>query len=72
MIVAEAFGEQGLGLIAVRGVPDLDAVRERVLQASYAFAKLPEAVQKAYEVPPFFQRGWDHGHEAMKVKKRGD
>ncbi len=59
--ILEAFGIDGLGIMAVRNVPQLSSARERVCRAAWAFGKQPPAVQRQYEVPPFFQRGWDKG-----------
>ncbi|EGD81582.1 hypothetical protein PTSG_02297 [Salpingoeca rosetta] len=65
--VKEAFDKDGMGLIAVTGLPDdyLDMCKN-VHSAVRAFANLPEEERKQFEVPPFYQRGWDHGHELMK------
>ncbi|KNC74414.1 hypothetical protein SARC_13037 [Sphaeroforma arctica JP610] len=40
--------------------------RENVLPLAYKFANLPQSTKEKYEVPPFYQRGWDCGHESMK------
>eukprot|EP01134_Creolimax_fragrantissima_P005175 CFRG5175T1 len=64
--IAVAFGHDGLGIIAVKNVPDFVERRSEILPIAYKFANLPAEIKNKYEVPPYFQRGWDCGHESMK------
>ncbi|MES1913705.1 MAG: hypothetical protein MHM6MM_005873 [Cercozoa sp. M6MM] len=64
--IGAAYGEDGLGVLAVRGVPGVQEKRMAALPMAFKFAQLPDEKKKEFEVPPFFQRGWDHGHESMK------
>eukprot|EP00055_Hartaetosiga_balthica_P002470 m.4093 g.4093 ORF g.4093 m.4093 type:complete len:365 (-) comp2168_c0_seq1:298-1392(-) len=66
-IVEAAYGPDGMGLLAVVGLPEsFVQTREAVHDVIRQFAALSEEEKASFEVPPFFQRGWDHGHELMK------
>lgn len=67
--VKEAFGEGGLGLCAVRGVPGLAAARRALLPLALKVGKLSEDVLKKYERPEtHYSFGWSHGRESFKGK----
>eukprot|EP00049_Salpingoeca_infusionum_P014957 m.286913 g.286913 ORF g.286913 m.286913 type:complete len:375 (+) comp15784_c1_seq3:349-1473(+) len=68
--VLRAFGKDGLGLLAVVDLPEsYQQARLAALAESWKFAHLDKETKDSFEVPPFFQRGWDHGHEMMKDGK---
>lgn len=69
--IETAYGESGLGLLAIRGIPEYEEVRGRLLPLAREFAMLPEAVQARYTSPEsFYQFGWSRGVE--KVEGRPD
>lgn len=62
-----AFGSNGLGLILVKGVPNLQEKRIRVLNLIREFANLPEEIKQKYTHPEsLYFYGWSHGKEKMK------
>eukprot|EP00056_Hartaetosiga_gracilis_P023009 m.34723 g.34723 ORF g.34723 m.34723 type:complete len:368 (-) comp9945_c0_seq1:54-1157(-) len=66
-IVESSYGPDGMGLLAVVDLPEhFVATREHVHDVIRKFASLSTEEKNTFEVPPFFQRGWDHGHELMK------
>ena len=70
MEIEKAFGQNGLGLILVKGYPDLQKNRKRVLNVIREFGNLPEEVRESYSDPKsFFSVGWSHGKEIMKGGK---
>jgi len=68
--VATAFGFDGLGLIAVSGVPNLTALRQDLLPLAKRFAELPDEAKAKMEDPgSFYSVGWSHGKEKMSEGK---
>ena len=64
--IEKAFGWDGLGLLAVRGVPNFLELRQKLLPLSRKFALLPEEIKKKYEhEKSFYSFGWSHGKEKM-------
>lgn len=64
--IAKAFGYDGLGLLAVRGVPGFAERRQRLLPLSRQFALLPDDVKAKYEhEKSFYSFGWSHGKEVF-------
>ncbi|GMF37760.1 unnamed protein product [Phytophthora fragariaefolia] len=65
--VEQAFGREGLGVLAVSGVPELDARRSELLPLAFAFAQLPDAAKARCELPEaFYSFGWSHGKEKLQ------
>lgn len=64
--VQQAYGNDGLGIIAVLNVPDLPELRKKALAQSWRLGNLSQETLAKYEVPPFYQRGWSCGQEKMK------
>lgn len=61
-----AFGYDGLGILAVRGVPGLAAARAAALPHAWRFGSLPAAVQAKYEhAASTYSFGWSHGKESF-------
>jgi len=64
--IERAFGVDGLGILAVTGVPNLEECRAELLPLAYAFAMLPEEVKLKYETPwCWYAFGWSHGKEKL-------
>ena len=64
--IAAAFGEDGLGLLVVSGVPGYPQLRSRLLPLAARFARLPPSVQRQYESPEsFYSFGWSLGRESF-------
>ena len=61
----EAFGDGGLGILAVTKVPEsIDTKRRELMRMARALAKLPRDVLKKYEHAEFdYLVGWSHGRE---------
>ena len=65
--IERAFGYDGLGLLAVSGVPQLAERRAALLPLAHAFARLPDAAKAKYEsADTFYQVGWSHGREKLQ------
>ncbi len=66
---AQAFGYDGLGILAVRGVPGFVERRAAALPFAHRFGTLPPAVQSRYEhSPSTYSFGWSHGKEKLEGK----
>ncbi|GAB5033508.1 Hypothetical protein NocV09_01400420 [Nannochloropsis oceanica] len=65
--IEEAFGDYGLGILTVSGVPGLEEKRRALLPLAHRFASLPPALTKKYEHPQsFYSFGWSHGKETLQ------
>ena len=57
---------QGLGILAVSGVPTMGEKRQRLLPLSRRFANLPSGTKAKYVHPQsFYSFGWSHGKEKL-------
>lgn len=66
----EAYGNDGLGVLGIRGVPNFVQAKERCLTMAHDLAHLPESDLKALEDPPsFYNAGWSHGKEMIRPNK---
>ncbi|KAL1496552.1 hypothetical protein AB1Y20_014158 [Prymnesium parvum] len=64
--IGAAYGYDGLGILAVRGVPGVREAREALLPLAAAFAALPPHVREAHEdAASFYSVGWSHGKEVF-------
>jgi isopenicillin N synthase-like dioxygenase len=65
--ISEAFGEHGLGILAVTGVPDCSKKRSRLLQLAPIFANYSDDIKAKYEHPEsYWSFGWSHGKEKLQ------
>jgi len=68
--IERAFGFDGLGILAVRGVPNLDKLRQDLLPLGHKFAHLPdEAKLKTEHKESTYSFGWSYGKEMMSEGK---
>ncbi|KAF0684934.1 Aste57867_23178 [Aphanomyces stellatus] len=68
-LIEDAFGPNGLGILAVSNVPDLEARRLRCLPLAFQVANLPDAVKAKYELQKaYYSFGWSHGKESLQGK----
>lgn len=68
-IIDEAFGYDGMGILVVSGVPELNAKRSSLLPLAFEFANLPDDIKSKYELPKaFYSLGWSHGKEHLHGK----
>jgi len=68
--IEAGFGFNGLGLIAVSGVPNLTTLRQNLLPLAKKFAELPDEVKAKMEDPSsHYSVGWSHGKEKMSEGK---
>lgn len=64
--IEAAYGEKGLGLLLVKGIPQYAEARKRLLPLIHKFANLPPEVRKKMECPDSnFGVGWVHGKEKL-------
>lgn len=64
--IEAAYGFDGLGILAVKNVPRMQELRQRILPLATRFAHLPKDIQAKYEHPEsFYSFGWSHGKEKM-------
>ncbi|GLD99924.1 hypothetical protein PINS_up008652 [Pythium insidiosum] len=65
--IEAAFGYDGMGILAVSGVPELDAKRMDLLPLAFKFANLPEKVKDQYSLKEaYYSFGWSHGKENLQ------
>ncbi|CAI5734690.1 unnamed protein product [Peronospora farinosa] len=66
-VIEEAFGYEGIGILAVSDVPELSKKRKNLLPLAFAFANLPDDVKAKCELPQaFYSFGWSHGKERLQ------
>lgn len=64
-----AYGFDGLGIVGVRGVPNVVEKRRALLPLAFKLAHLPDETLKSYEDPQsYFSVGWSHGKEKLEGK----
>jgi isopenicillin N synthase-like dioxygenase len=67
--IEAGYGPDGLGLIAVQGIPDYQQKREKLLPLARKLALLPQKYTKELEVPESnYNVGWSHGVEKFLGK----
>jgi len=67
--IYKAFGPDGLGAIAISGVPRYVELRQRLLPLGHTLAHAPESVRKSLEhEPSLWNVGWSHGKEKLGDK----
>jgi len=67
--IKQAFGEGGIGLCAVAGVPNLDETRRNLLPLAQKLGQLPPDVLSQYErAETHYCYGWSRGREKFKGK----
>eukprot|EP01117_Protostelium_nocturnum_P020393 TRINITY_DN9148_c0_g1_i1.p1 TRINITY_DN9148_c0_g1~~TRINITY_DN9148_c0_g1_i1.p1 ORF type:complete len:372 (+),score=125.40 TRINITY_DN9148_c0_g1_i1:66-1181(+) len=68
-LIERAFGFDGIGILAVRGVPGFVEKRKALLPLSQKFATLPDAVkEKTVHKESTYSFGWSHGKEQLEGK----
>ncbi|XP_031488730.1 uncharacterized protein LOC116256490 isoform X2 [Nymphaea colorata] len=68
--IEDGFGRDGLGIVVVTGVPQLDVLRRNLLHLSVRLASLPEEVKEKLEDPDSrYNFGWSHGKEKVESGK---
>jgi len=68
--IEAAFGYDGLGLLAVSGVPQVSEIRQNFLPYGKKIADLPDDKKAKMEDPSsFYSVGWSHGKEKMSEGK---
>ena len=60
--IEAAYGSEGLGIIAIKGVPDFAKLRQDLLPLAFKLAHLPKDVLASLEHPEsYYNFGWSHG-----------
>ncbi|RHY19417.1 hypothetical protein DYB36_010620, partial [Aphanomyces astaci] len=68
-LIEAAFGPDGLGILAVANVPDIEARRARCLPLAFKVATLSDEVKQKYELgSAYYSFGWSHGKESLQGK----
>lgn len=67
--VGAAFGPQGMGILAVRNVPDFEEKRRTLLPLAAKLPELPDLDSCVVE-SSMYSIGWSHGKEALASGKR--
>jgi len=68
--ISSAFGFQGLGILIVKGIPNIMKLRKELLPLGQKFANLPEEIKnKTVHKESFYSFGWSHGKEMMAEGK---
>eukprot|EP00808_Paulinella_micropora_P018464 g50016.t1 len=64
--VLAAYGPNGLGALAIAGVPNLNTLTQRLLPLAHAVAHLPAQEKAALEhSESMYNAGWSHGKEKL-------
>ncbi|KAG5189256.1 hypothetical protein JKP88DRAFT_193064 [Tribonema minus] len=64
--IEQAYGNEGLGILAVTGVPNLQVLRAKLLPLAKTLAELPAEVQAELEHPSSsYMFGWSLGKERL-------
>ena len=63
-LIGQAFGKEGLGILAVRGVPDFVSKREALLPLAARLPYLPD-LEDCIDEKSLYSIGWSHGKEAL-------
>jgi len=67
--LVEAWGPDGIGIIAIRGIPKWTDLYSAVLRQSHSLAHLPSRSLEALEDPgSMYNAGWSHGKEKLGDK----
>jgi len=56
--IKEAYGYDGLGILVVRGVPNLDEKRRKLLPLSHKYANLPDEIKEKNSSQREFLQLW--------------
>ncbi|RHZ11716.1 hypothetical protein DYB37_010624 [Aphanomyces astaci] len=68
-LIEAAFGPDGLGILAVANVPDIEVRRARCLPLAFKVATLSDEVKQKYELgSAYYSFGWSHGKESLQGK----
>ena len=66
-VIARAYGEGGLGILAVTGVPGVEEARRALLPLAHRLAALPPDALAGVEQPEKqYMFGWSHGKERLQ------
>jgi isopenicillin N synthase-like dioxygenase len=66
--IEKAFGPDGVGLIAIRNVPNFVEFKQAILSQAHALAHLPKEELAELEDPDsLYNAGWSHGKEKLKA-----
>lgn len=72
-IIKDAYGPDGLGILAVSDVPGFTEARARLLPLASKLAKLPkEKLAVLEDRESGFNFGWSHGKEMLEKDKPGE
>lgn len=63
-IVGNAFGKEGLGILAVTEIPDFERRRLALLPLAAVLPSLPD-IDKCVDPVSLYSRGWSHGKEEL-------
>jgi len=64
-----AYGTNGAGVIAIRGIPGFVDLKRKFLPKSHTIAHLPSAeLDKLVDEKTLFNAGWSHGKEKLGAK----
>jgi hypothetical protein len=67
--IEKAYGKDGLGIVAVTGVPQYQEFRSQLLPLAQKLAALPKEDLAAIEHPASsYSVGWSHGKESFNGK----
>ena len=67
--IQTAFGVDGLGVIAIRGIPDWEFLVEKTIPIAHRLVNLPESTLQSLEhAESLFNSGWSFGKEKLGEK----
>ena len=70
--IEAAFGQKGLGILAVQGVPGFVELREELLPLAARLPTLPDLEDTCVDEASSYSTGWSHGREKLAGEGRPD
>ncbi|EFA82854.1 hypothetical protein PPL_04549 [Heterostelium album PN500] len=65
--IETAFGYNGIGLLVVRGIPNITELRDKLLNLAPQYTALPDDIkEKTVHKKSNYSFGWSHGKEILK------
>lgn len=66
-LIEKAYGYDGLGILAVHGIPEVGKLRRAVFKDGYKFASMDDKIKVKYEhKASYYSFGWSHGKEKLQ------
>ena len=72
-LIEQAYGFHGLGVLAIRNVPNYITAREQLLPLAYQFGNMEQSIKDKYiDEKSKYSFGWSHGKELLEGSSKPD